>query len=98
MAQSHEPRVYHSLDVLAWLHAVIIRVQVVKKARLTKLIFNPKWPILLVGDDKGTVTSLKLSPNLRKRSVPEKGQKETAEELEVSHVKYHTLKYRLGQG
>ena len=50
-------------------------VQVVKKAKLTKVMFNPKWPILLVGDDKGCVTSLKLSPNLRKRSVPEKGQK-----------------------
>lgn len=50
-------------------------LQVVKKAKLTKLVFNPKWPILLVGDDKGCVTSLKLSPNLRKRAVPEKGQK-----------------------
>mmetsp|Transcript_11102 Transcript_11102/g.19346 ORF Transcript_11102/g.19346 Transcript_11102/m.19346 type:complete len:707 (+) Transcript_11102:95-2215(+) len=60
--------------------------KVVKKAKLTKLVFNPKWPILLVGDDKGCVTSLKLSPNLRKRSVPEKGQKETAEELECAKL------------
>lgn len=55
----------------------------VKKARLTKVAFNPRWPILLVGDDKGGVTSLKLSPNTRLRCVPDKGQKETAEELEV---------------
>jgi dynein intermediate chain 1 len=33
---------------------------------LTKIAFNPKHPILLVGDDRGCVTSLKLSPNLRK--------------------------------
>ncbi len=49
--------------------------QVVKKAKLTKIVFNPKWPVVLVGDDKGCVTSLKLSPNLRKRCIPEKGQK-----------------------
>lgn len=47
----------------------------VKKARLTKVVFNPRWPVLLVGDDKGCVTSLKLSPNLRRRAVPEKGAK-----------------------
>ena len=40
--------------------------KVVRKARLTKVVFNPKYPILLVGDDRGCVTSLKLSPNLRK--------------------------------
>jgi hypothetical protein len=57
------------------LHPSTSALQVVKKAKLTKLVFNPKWPILLVGDDKGCVTSLKLSPNLRKRCVPDKGQK-----------------------
>ncbi|EPZ33815.1 hypothetical protein O9G_002527 [Rozella allomycis CSF55] len=41
--------------------------QITKKSKLTHLAFNPNEPILLVGDDKGTVTSLKLSPNLRKR-------------------------------
>eukprot|EP00197_Chlamydomonas_leiostraca_P011295 CAMPEP_0202863866 /NCGR_PEP_ID=MMETSP1391-20130828/4330_1 /ASSEMBLY_ACC=CAM_ASM_000867 /TAXON_ID=1034604 /ORGANISM="Chlamydomonas leiostraca, Strain SAG 11-49" /LENGTH=718 /DNA_ID=CAMNT_0049543543 /DNA_START=668 /DNA_END=2820 /DNA_ORIENTATION=+ len=60
--------------------------KVVKKARLTKVVFNPRWPIILVGDDKGCVTSLKLSPNLRKRCVPDKGQKESAEELEVAKL------------
>ncbi|KAL6762450.1 WD40-repeat-containing domain protein [Haematococcus lacustris] len=60
--------------------------KVVKKARLTKLLFNPKWPVILVGDDKGCVTSLKLSPNLRRRCIPEKGQKETAEDLEVGKL------------
>lgn len=46
-----------------------------KKAKLTKLVFNPKWPIVLVGDDKGVVTCLKLSPNLRKQAQPKQGEK-----------------------
>lgn len=61
-----------------------VHVQVVKKAKLTKLVFNPKHPIILVGDDKGCITSLKLSPNLRQRSVPEKGQK--FEDLEIAKL------------
>jgi dynein intermediate chain 1 len=40
--------------------------KIVRKAKLTKIAFNPKHPIILVGDDRGCVTSLKLSPNLRK--------------------------------
>uniref|UniRef100_A0A7S3VNJ3 Anaphase-promoting complex subunit 4 WD40 domain-containing protein n=1 Tax=Dunaliella tertiolecta TaxID=3047 RepID=A0A7S3VNJ3_DUNTE len=63
--------------------------KVVKKAKLTKIVFNPKWPIILVGDDKGVVTSLKLSPNLRKQPKIQPGQKETLEQLEwakLDHV------------
>jgi dynein intermediate chain 1 len=40
---------------------------IIKKGKLTHLIFNPTEPILLAGDDKGSVYSLKLSPNLRKK-------------------------------
>ena len=58
--------------------------QVVKKAKLTKLVFNPKYPIVLIGDDKGTVTSMKLSPNLRKTMKTEKGQK--MEDLEIAKL------------
>lgn len=51
--------------------------QVVRKAKLTHISFNPFEPILLVGDEKGQVISLKLSPNLRKFSgaVEEQGEK-----------------------
>lgn len=62
----------------------ISSAQVVKKAKLTKLVYNPKQPIVLVGDDKGAVTSLKLSPNLRITSKPEKGQK--FEDLEIAKL------------
>ena len=37
-----------------------------KKTKLTHISFNPYHPMLVVGDDRGYVTSLKLSPNLRK--------------------------------
>eukprot|EP00392_Amoebophrya_sp_AT5.2_P017439 g17794.t1 len=40
--------------------------KVVAKAKCTHLAFNGESPILIVGDDRGGVTSLKCSPNLRK--------------------------------
>ena len=35
---------------------------------LNKIAFNSKEPILIVGDSTGKVHSLKLSPNLRKKT------------------------------
>lgn len=43
---------------------------------LTFVSFHPKWPIILVGDDKGRIHSLKLSPNLRKNTKIEKEEAE----------------------
>ena len=54
---------------------------VVKNAKLTKLCFNPKEPIILVGDSRGTVLSLKLSPNLRQKIKLEKGVPDDPESL-----------------
>lgn len=45
-----------------------------KKTKLTHIAFNGKYPIIIVGDDRGNVTSLKLSPNLRKKPKEKKGQ------------------------
>jgi dynein intermediate chain 1 len=45
-----------------------------KKAKLTHVAFNSKYPIIIVGDDRGNVVSLKLSPNLRKKPKEKKGQ------------------------
>lgn len=42
--------------------------KVVKKAKLTRISFNKTEPLLIVGDDRGCVLSLKLSPNLLKVS------------------------------
>ncbi|XP_044263378.1 dynein intermediate chain 2, ciliary [Tribolium madens] len=36
-----------------------------RRNKLTRISFNPKLPIIIVGDDKGCVQTLKLSPNLR---------------------------------
>ncbi|KER33956.1 hypothetical protein T265_12527 [Opisthorchis viverrini] len=44
-----------------------------KKTKLTHLAFNPKYSIIIVGDDRGQVISLKLSPNLRKKPKEKKG-------------------------
>mmetsp|Transcript_34370 Transcript_34370/g.61590 ORF Transcript_34370/g.61590 Transcript_34370/m.61590 type:complete len:646 (-) Transcript_34370:475-2412(-) len=56
----------------------------VRKAKLTRICFNPKSPILLVGDDRGTVLSLKLSPNLRKATKIEDGK--TREQTEIGKL------------
>lgn len=56
-------------DVAQQKHKPLCQQRIVTKARLTRIAFNPRHPILLVGDDRGCVTSLKLSPNLRKRST-----------------------------
>jgi hypothetical protein len=47
-------------------HGPMCEQKVVKKAKATKLAFNRRAPLLLVGDAAGGVTSFKLSPNLRK--------------------------------
>lgn len=43
--------------------------KVVKRAKLTHVAFNSTEPIIIVGDDRGGVNTLKLSPNLRKGVV-----------------------------
>jgi dynein intermediate chain 1 len=50
-------------------HEPLCEQKVVKRAKLTHVSFNQRDPILIVGDDRGGVNSLKLSPNLRKVST-----------------------------
>lgn len=40
--------------------------KVIPKGKLTRVAFNRHEPILVVGDDRGSISCLKLSPNLRK--------------------------------
>lgn len=56
----------HCYDLSENKHEPLCEQKVVKRARLTHVQFNANAPILLVGDDRGGVNSLKLSPNLRK--------------------------------
>lgn len=63
---------------------------VVKNAKLTHIVFSEVDPILFVGDTRGTVLTLKLSPNLRKVSKPAKGEPTDAEhnKMEVDKLNY----------
>ncbi|CAH1718635.1 unnamed protein product [Chironomus riparius] len=45
-----------------------------KRNKLTRIVFNNKLPFIIVGDDKGTSITLKLSPNLRLPCKPTKKQ------------------------
>eukprot|EP01028_Stygiella_incarcerata_P013955 TRINITY_DN871_c0_g1_i2.p1 TRINITY_DN871_c0_g1~~TRINITY_DN871_c0_g1_i2.p1 ORF type:complete len:642 (-),score=165.42 TRINITY_DN871_c0_g1_i2:225-2150(-) len=66
-------------------HEPICEQQIVKKSKLTKIAFNPQYPVLLVGDDRGNVSSLKLSPNLRKTSA-ELPEGKTPEDYELEKL------------
>ena len=61
----------------------ICEQQIVKKSKLTHVTFNSFEPILLVGDDKGSVVSLKLSPNLRRVGKSEEDQGEKLQRILV---------------
>jgi dynein intermediate chain 1 len=41
---------------------------------LTAIRFHPKWPVILVGDEKGRVHAMKMSPNLRRNTKTEKDE------------------------
>merc|ERR1711871_866419 len=55
----------HVFDLAENEHEPLCEQKVVKRAKLTHIVFNQKDPILIVGDDRGGCNSLKLSPNLR---------------------------------
>lgn len=48
---------------------------------LTAIKFHSKWPIILIGDDKGRIHAIKISPNLRRNT---KIDKEEAERSKIS--------------
>ncbi|KAM5191719.1 dynein axonemal intermediate chain 1 [Mantella aurantiaca] len=58
-----------------------------KKTKLTHIEFNPVYPVIIVGDDRGHVSCLKLSPNLRKMPKEKKGQEvQKGPEVEVAKL------------
>jgi dynein intermediate chain 1 len=60
----------HVFDLAENKHEPLCEQKVVKRAKLTHVQFNQSDPILIVGDDRGGVNTLKLSPNLRKIHEP----------------------------
>ena len=71
----------HVFDIGANKHEPMCEQKIVKKAKLTKVAFNRRHPILLVGDDHGCITSVKLSPNLRKKSASAEEEMEKLNKL-----------------
>ncbi len=59
---------YYVYIIICFLHVHVLNPTVIQKKRtkLTHVCFNPVYPIVIIGDDRGTVICLKLSPNLRK--------------------------------
>ena len=53
----------------------------INEGQLTSVEFHPKWPVILVGSERGRVFCLKLSPNLRKNT---RTFKEEAERSKMS--------------
>eukprot|EP00996_Jenningsia_fusiforme_P005665 NODE_667_length_1996_cov_12.812018_g617_i0.p1 GENE.NODE_667_length_1996_cov_12.812018_g617_i0~~NODE_667_length_1996_cov_12.812018_g617_i0.p1 ORF type:complete len:631 (+),score=160.13 NODE_667_length_1996_cov_12.812018_g617_i0:160-1893(+) len=74
----------HVYDLNENKHEPMCDQLVVRKAKLTRICFNPHDPVLLVGDDRGTVLSLKLSPNLRKIAKVEEGK--TRQQMEIEKL------------
>lgn len=60
----------HVFDLTSNKHEALCTQKVVRRAKLTHVTFNAHEPVLLVGDDRGEVHSLKLSPNLRRLHEP----------------------------
>lgn len=56
----------HVFDLSKNKHEPLCEQKVVKRSKLTHVCFNQRDYIVIVGDDRGGVNSLKLSPNLRK--------------------------------
>ena len=53
--------------------------QIVKRSQLTKLAFNPTFPVLLVADSKGHIYSLKLPDHLQSPGPGMSGDREASE-------------------
>ena len=69
--------------------------RVVRKSKLTRVCFNAKEPVILVGDDKGGVMALKLSPNLRQLTeVQSHRDKKTGQPLPVPTDKDELMKWQ----
>lgn len=58
-----------------------------KKNKITHIQFNPVYPVVIVGDERGHITCLKLSPNLRKMPKEKKGQEvKKGPEVEIAKM------------
>jgi dynein intermediate chain 1 len=82
--------VVHIYDLSVNRNERICYQKVVKRAKLTHVAFNNAEPIIIVGDDRGGVNTLKLSPNLRISVVrtEETDPKKTDEDLQIDKMEH----------
>jgi dynein intermediate chain 1 len=80
--------VVHIYDLSINRNERICYQKVVKRAKLTHVAFNSTEPIIIVGDDRGGVNTLKLSPNLRIGVVrtEETDPNKTYEDLQIDKM------------
>ncbi|XP_074052670.1 dynein axonemal intermediate chain 1 isoform X2 [Macrotis lagotis] len=79
----------HVFDLVINKYEAICNQPVVakKKNKITHVQFNAIYPIIIVGDDRGQITCLKLSPNLRKMPKEKKGQEvKKGPEVEIAKL------------
>merc|ERR1712072_388905 len=82
--------VVHLYDLSVNRNEKICYQKVVKRAKLTHVAFNNAEPIIIVGDDRGGVNTLKLSPNLRISVVrtEETDPNKTDEDLQIEKMEH----------
>lgn len=75
----------HVFDLAENKHEPMCDQKVVRKSKVTKVAFNPnpESAILIVGDDRGGVLALKLSPNLRRTEAQKRAEAKKAEGADV---------------
>ncbi|XP_033822328.1 dynein axonemal intermediate chain 1-like [Periophthalmus magnuspinnatus] len=79
--------IIHVFDLNVNKYQALCQQQVTIKKHLTHVTFNPLHPILIVGDNRGHVSSFKLSPNLRKQPKTKKHQEQSkGPEVEVAKM------------
>lgn len=61
------------------------------KNKISKLRFNYRIPIIVVGDERGTITTLKLSPNLRMKPKAPKKKEVPLEPREMEVMKLERI-------
>jgi len=83
--------IVHIYDLSVNRNDHICSQKVVKKAKLTHVAFNSVEPIVIVGDDRGGVNTLKLSPNLRVGVVrtEETDASKTDDDLQIDKMEHY---------
>merc|ERR1712217_950596 len=82
--------VVHGYDLSVNRNDRLCEQKVVKRAKLTHVAFSSIEPIIIVGDDRGGVNTLKLSPNLRVGVVrtEETDPNKTDDEMQIEKMEH----------